>query len=172
MGGLLQDVRYGWRRLRRSPGFAAVTVITLALGIGANTAIFSVMNVMLLKALPVKNPQDLVEFVRADPGGSLMTNLAPRVFEYLRSDSSVLSGIFAFTSDSRLLHSSSGSEPIVVHEVSSGFFPMLGVSPLLGRAIDFGDDRVDVDNQIVVLSYSFWSTHFGRDPSAVGTGQD
>lgn len=169
MGGLIQDIRYGWRRLWRSPGFASVAVITLALGIGANTAIFSVMNVMLLKALPVKNPQDLVEFVRADPGGSLMTNLPPRVFEDLRSDSSVLSGIFAFTSDSRLLHSSSGSEPIVVHEVSSGFFPTLGISPLLGRTIDLGDERVDVDNQIVVLSYSFWSTHFGRDPSAVGT---
>jgi predicted permease len=168
MGGLLQDVRYGWRRLRRSPGFAAVAVITLALGIGANTAIFSVMNVMLLKALPVKNPKELVEFVRADPLGSLMTNLPPTVFEYLRSDSSVLSGIFAFTSDSRLLHSSSGSEPIVAHEVSGGFFPTLGVSPLLGRTIDFGDERGEADHQVVVLSYSFWSSHFGRESSAVG----
>jgi len=168
MSGLLQDVRYGWRRLRRSPGFAAVAVITLALGIGANTAIFSVMNVMLLEALPVQNPQELVEFVRADPRGSLMTNLPPTIFEHLRSDSSALSGIFAFTSDSRLLHSTSRSEPIAVHEVSGGFFPTLGVSPLLGRAIDFGDERGEVDHQVVVLSYAFWSSHFGRESAAVG----
>ena len=127
------------------------------------------MNVMLLKALPVKNPQDLVEIVRADPRGSLMTNLPPTVFEYLRSDSSVLSGIFAFTSDSRLLHSSSGSEPIVVQEVSGGFFPTLGISPLLGRAIDFDDERGEADHQVVVLSHSFWSSRFGRESSAVGS---
>lgn len=151
MVGLLQDIRYGFRRLWRSPGFAAVTVITLALGIGANTAIFSVMDVMLLKALPIRHPEDLVEFVRAGPDGSFMTNLPPAVFEYLRRDSSVLTGTFAFISDSRLLHSSSGSEPIVVHEVSDGFFPMLGVSPLLGRVIDVGDEGVDADKQAVVL---------------------
>jgi predicted permease len=126
------------------------------------------MNVMLMKALPVKNPQELVEFVRADPRGNLMTNLPPAVFEYLHTDSSVLSAIFAFTSDTRVLHSSSGSEPIVAHQVSGSFFSTLGVSPLLGRAIDFGDDHAGVDHQVVVLSYSFWSSHFGRDPSAVG----
>ena len=150
-------------------GLPAVAVITLALGIGANTAIFSVTNVMLLNALPVRSPQELVEFVRWDPRGAFMTNLPPAVFEYLRRDTSVLSGIFAFTSDSRVLRSSSGSEPLLVHEVSGAFFPTLGVRPLLGRAIDFGDARPDVDHRVVVLSYSFWSSHFGSDPSAVGT---
>jgi predicted permease len=163
MTGLLHDLRYAIRQLRKNPGFTAAAVITLALGIGVNTAIFSVMNVMLLKALPVKNPQELVEFVRHDPRGDFMTNLPPEAFAYLRKDTSVLSGIFAFWSEERVLHSSSGSEPIVVHMVSGDFFATLGVRPLLGRPLDSGD------TQVVVLSYSFWSSHFGRDPSVLGS---
>lgn len=111
MNTLVQDLRFGLRMLVKNPGFAAVAVITLALGIGVNTAIFSVTNVMLLNPLPVRSPQELVEFVRWDPRGAFMSNLPPAVFEYLRRDTSVLSGIFAFTSDSRVLRSSSDQSP-------------------------------------------------------------
>ena len=165
---IMQDLRYGLRMLRRNPGFTAVAVVTLALGIGANTAIFSVMNVMLLRALPVRAPQELVEFVRWDPNGSMMTNLPYAVFEHLSKNTSVLSGIFAFTSDTRVLRSSAGSERFFVHEVSGSFFPTLGIKALLGRTIDSADDRPDTEHQVVVLSYPFWSSHFGRDPSVVG----
>jgi len=165
---LWQDIRYGLRQLRRSPGFTVVAVLTLALGIGANIALFSVMNVMLLRALPVRSPQELVEFIRLAPDGSMMTNLPSAMFEHLRKNTSVLSGVFAFISDTRILRSGAGSAPLLVHEVSGSFFPTLGVKPFLGRAIDLSDDRPDAEHQVVVLSYRFWSSHFGRDPSVVG----
>jgi len=165
---LLRDLRYGLRMLAKNPTFTAVAVLTLALGIGANTAIFSVMDVMLLRALPVKNPQELVEFVRWAPDGSMMTNLPSAVFEHLRENTSVLSGVFAFTSGSRILRSGAGSERSTVHEVSGGFFSTLGVNPLLGRTIAPNDDLPNAERQVAVLSYPFWSRRFGRDPSVVG----
>src|SRR5271157_350408 len=118
MSTLLQDLRYGVRMLLKNPGFTVVAVLTLALGIGANTAMFSVTNVMLLRALPVRSPQELVEFIRREPGGSMMTNLPYALFEHLRKNNSVLSGVFAFTSDTRILRSGAGSEPLLIHEVS------------------------------------------------------
>jgi hypothetical protein len=154
--------------LRNRPVFAAVAVLTLALGIGANTAMFSVMDVMLLRALPAKNTQELVEFVRWHPDGSRMTNLPYAVFQHLRENTSVLSGIFAFTSDSWVFRAGGGSERATVHEVSGGFFSTLGVNPLLGRTITPSDVLPNADHQVVVLSYPFWSRRFGRDPSVVG----
>jgi predicted permease len=164
---LIQDVRYAVRILRKSPVFAVVAVLTLALGIGANTALFSVMDVMLLRALPVKNPQELVEFIRLAPDGSMMTNLPYAVFKHLRENTKVLSGIFAFEADTRVFRAGVGSEHSSVHEVSGSFFSTLGVNALLGRTIDPNDDRPDTEHQVVVLSYPFWSRRFGRDPSVV-----
>jgi len=163
-----QDVSYAVRILRKSPVFAAVAVLTLALGIGANTALFSVMDVMLLRALPAKNPQELVEFIRSAPDGSMMTNLPFAVFQHLRENTTVLSGIFAFTADTRVFRAGGGSEHSTVHEVSGGFFSTLGVNALLGRTIDPNDDRPNAERQVAVLSYPFWSRRFGRDPSVVG----
>jgi predicted permease len=161
-------VSYAVRILRARPVFAVVAVLTLALGIGANTAMFSVMDVMLLRALPVKNPQELVEFVRWAPDGSMMTNLPYEVFQHLRENTTVLSGIFAFMADTRVLRAGLGSERTRVHEVSGGFFSTLGVNALLGRTIDPNDDRPNAEAQVAVLSYPFWSRRFGRDPSVVG----
>lgn len=166
---VIADCRYGMRQLRRNPSFTAVAILTAALGIGANTAIFSVMDAMLLRALPVKNPKELVEFVRLHPNGSMMTNLPYAVFEHLQSNTSALSGVFAFTSDTRVLRAGNVSERSFVHEVSGSFFSTLGVPALLGRAIDPKDDRPESANEVAVLSYAFWSRHFGRDPSVVGT---
>jgi predicted permease len=165
---VLQDVSLGIRLLRRSPGFTAVVILTLALGIGANTAVFSVMDAMLLRQLPVRNPQELVEFVRVYPDGGAMTNLPYAVFEHLQKNTSVLSAIFALTADTRALRATNDSERVLVHEVSGSFFPALGVAPLFGRALDPQDARPGATNQVAVLSYLFWSHHFGRDPSALG----
>jgi predicted permease len=163
-----QDVSYAVRILRHRPVFAAVAVLTLALGIGANTAMFSVMDVMLLRALPVKNPQELVEFIRWHPDGNMMGNLPYAVFQHLRENTSVLSGILAFTSDRWVFRAGGGSERTRVHEVSGGFFSTLGVNPLLGRTITPSDVLPNADHQVVVLSYQFWSRRFGRDPLVVG----
>jgi len=165
---LLQDVRFGAHVLTKNLGVTAVAILSLALGIGANIALFSVMNVMLLRALPVRSPQELVEFVRLAPDGTVMSNLEYAEFEYLRKNTSVLSGIFAIWMDTRVLGSRTGSERVLVHEVSGSFFPTLGVKALLGREIDPNDDRSDTEHHVAVLSYPFWTSHFGRDPSVVG----
>ncbi|SPE41229.1 putative Permease [Candidatus Sulfopaludibacter sp. SbA3] len=162
---MLSDLRYAARTLAKSPAFSAVAILSLALGIGASTALFSLMDVMLLRALPVKNPQQLVEFARAAPD-AIMTNLPSPVFEYVRRDTSALSDVFAFTSSN--LRAAGMAEPARVHDVSGSFFPALGVPPLMGRTIAPEDDRAAAPNRVAVISYSFWSRQFGRDPSALG----
>ena len=94
---LWQDLRYAVRTLGRTPAFTFVGILSLALRIGANAALFSVANVMLLRALPVRNPQELVEFVRWHPDGAMMTNLPSEVFDYFQRDRSVLSELFAIS---------------------------------------------------------------------------
>jgi predicted permease len=165
---LWKDLRYAVRTLRKTPVFSAVAVLSLALGIGANTALFSLMDVMLLRALPVKNPQELVEFVRTHPDGAMMTNLPYAVFEYFRRDRSVLMDVFAISWSSPVFRAGGVSERATAHEVSGTFFPSLGVHPLMGRAIGPDDDRAGAANRVAVIGYAFWSRQFGRDPSAVG----
>ncbi len=164
---LWQDLRYATRTLAKAPAFSIIAVLSLALGIGANAALFSLMDVMLLRALPVKNPQELVEFVRASPD-AIMTNLPFRVFEYLRRDHEVLSEIFAISPSSPAFQVEGLPERARAHEVSGSFFPSLGVQPLMGRTIGPDDDRIGSANRVAVISYSFWSRQFGRAPSALG----
>lgn len=164
---LWQDLRYAARTLARTPAFSAVAVLSLALGIGANTALFSLMDVMLLRALPVKSPQELVEFVRATPDGSRMTNLPYAVFEYFCRDHSALSDVFAISPSSPVLRTGGISERARAHEVSGSYFPALGVQALMGRTIGPDDDRAGAAARVAVISYAFWSRQFGRDSSAL-----
>jgi len=166
---LWQDSRYATRTLARTPAFSIVAVLSLALGIGANTALFSVMDIMLLRALPVKNPQELVEFVRAHPSGSMMTNLPYRVFEYFRRDHSALSDVFAIEPSDPTFRAGGISERATAHEVSGSFFPSLGVRAAFGRTIGPNDDRIGPANHVAVISYAFWSRRFGRDRSILGS---
>jgi predicted permease len=165
---LWQDLRYAARTLTKTPAFSVVAVLSLALGIGANAALFSVMDVMLLRALPVHNPQELVEFVRATPDGSQMTNLPYPVFEYLRRDRSALADVFAIRWSSPVFQAGADPQQIVAHEVSGSFFAGLGVHPLMGRTIGPDDDKAVAANRVAVIGYAFWSRRFGRDPSALG----
>lgn len=165
---LWQDLRYAGRTLARTPAFSIVAVVSLALGIGANTALFSLMDVMLLRALPVKNPQELVEFIRAHPGGSMMGNLPYPVFEYFRHDNNVLSDVFAIGESSPVFRGGGRSDRVTAHEVSGAFFPSLGVQALMGRTIWPDDDRTGAANRVAVISYAFWSRRFGSSPSALG----
>jgi predicted permease len=165
---MLQDLRCAFRQLAKSPGFTTVAVLSLALGIGANTALFSVMDAMLLRALPVKNPNELVEFVRLTPDGGKMTNLPYQAFERLQEGRDVLSGLFAFSSRPAAFRTADGLEHATAHEVSGSFFATLGVNALLGRPIGPDDDRPGTANQVVVLSHPFWSRYYGRDPAVLG----
>ncbi|MGJ5820248.1 ADOP family duplicated permease [Paludibaculum fermentans] len=165
--GLWQDLRYAVRTLANTPTFTLVAVLSLALGIGANIALFSLMDVMLLRTLPVENPQQLVEFARAGADAT-MTNLPYQVFEFLGRDHDALSDLFAIRSANPAFQTSGPPRLTRAHEVSGSYFPALGVRPLLGRTISPDDDRTAAANRVAVLSHAFWSVQFGQDPSALG----
>ena len=157
----LQDVRYGLRQLRRSSGFTAVAIITLALSIGANTAIFSLLDAALLRMLPVREPQRLVFLHCSDGRGNAINAFSYPQFAYLRARARTLS---AFAYDHADLNLSAGSLTDAPSGllVSDNYFSVLGVQPLLGRGIAPGDEAV------AVLSHPFWESRFGGDPGIVG----
>src|SRR5262245_41618908 len=162
------DLRYALRTLRRNPGFAVVAALTLALGIGANTAIFSLIDAALLKMLPVKSPESLVLLRNADPGGDI-TPLPYQVYTQLRDHNEVLSGALAYH-PLRLTATVDGQpEPAVAGQLVSGnYFSVLGVNAALGRTIVPDDDRAPGEAPVCVISYSYWRRRFAGDPAVVG----
>lgn len=177
MNNLLQDVRYALRQLRKNPGFTLVATLTLALGIGANTAIFTVLNAVLLKMLPVQNPQQLV--VVGDPSGvNNRANGTPQtsVFSYplykeFRDRNSVFSGLCAAATEHRIELADQGSNSastVVGRMVSGNYFDVLGVQPAAGRLIASSDDTAESANPVVVLGYGFWQSRFALSPSIIG----
>lgn len=174
---LIQDLRYGLRQLRRSPGITAVAVLSLALGIGANTAIFSLMNAVMLRNLPVKDPSQLVLLGGGRAAGStndIDTELYSWMFyRELQQKNRVFSSVSATTSLLfRSLHGAVGSsgalEPINVQLVSGTYFSMLGITPVVGRSFTQADDEPAGGHPIAIASYSWWKRRFGRDPSILG----
>ena len=164
-----QDLRFAARTLRKSPGFTAVAVLTLALGIGANTAIFSMVNSFLLRALPVKNPEQITVLAMQLKKGELQTGFSYPEFEDLqKQSSSVFSDVIAMSINAGGLTLNGKAEPIVVYDVSGNFFAALGIRPLLGRFILPEEGSVTALNPVIVLGYSFWQTRFGGDPGIVG----
>lgn len=178
MNGLLQDVRYAIRQLRKSPGFTVVAVVTLALGIGANTAIFSVVNAVLLKTLPVSNPQQLVVVGNpADPNAR--SNGTPRtdIFSYplykeLRDRNAVFTGLSAAASDHHIeVDTGQGQTPdvkVTGRMVSGNYFSILGLNPAAGRLLAPSDDTAENANPVVVLGYEYWRTKFAMSPTIIG----
>ena len=178
MNRLIQDLRYALRQLRKSPGFAAVAVITLALGIGANTAIFTVVNGLLLKLLPVRDPQQLV--VVGDPlHANQRSNGTPRtdVFSYplykeLRDRNAVFTGLCAAATDHHVeVDAGQGQLPdekIVGRMASGNYFAVLGLEPAAGRLISEADDTTESANPVVVLSYEYWQRKFALSSAILG----
>ena len=162
------DLRYALRTLRRNPGFAVVAVLTLGLGIGANTAIFSLIDAVLLKMLPVKNPESLVLLRNADPDGTV-TRLPYQVYKQLRDNNDVLSGALAYH-PLRLTVSVDGQpEPALAGQLVSGnYFSVLGVNAALGRTIVPDDDRAPDESHVCVISHNYWRRRFAGDPAVVG----
>ena len=169
-----QDLRFGLRQLRKSLGFAAVAVATLALGIGANTAVFSVMNAVLLRSLPVRDPQQLVYLHTSSfPGGQTGygdTSMRMQVYEALRKEQRVFSDLLAWVP----LYTSGGvparfgpePEEIRADMVSGNYFSGLGVPAMLGRTFDEKDEQAH--SSLAVLSHAYWTRRFARDPSVLG----
>jgi len=165
--GLLQDLRIGLRMLRKSPGFTTVAVLTLALGIGANTAIFSVIEAVLLAPPPYHEPGRLAVVWENDLRKTPHNVVAPPDFLDWQKEASDFVGMAA-TGDERDNMTGTGEpEQVAVQLVTANFFSVLGVKPLLGRGITKENGVAGKDN-FVVLSYAFWRSHFGGDPKAIG----
>lgn len=179
---MFQDLRYGLRMLLKAPGFALIAVLSLALGIGANTAIFSFLDVVLLKSLPVQEPERLVLFGNAEDGG--MTNSFPKrstdlysypFYQQVRQHNEVFSDVASLLSMTWSVHgtvstnrSSGELEQMDVQLVSGTYFPVLGINAGLGRVITESDDQTPGGHPVAVISNAWWERRFGGDPSAVG----
>ena len=176
MGTLLQDIRHGLRVLRKSPGFTAVAVLSLALGIGANTTIFTAVNAVLLNPLPVKDASRLVEVDTIDSKTQVTAaNFNKLGLSYLnykdyREQNDVFSGILNAVVPTALTLSNPTGEPRQVTGllVSANYFDVLGVPPALGRTFLPDEDQKPGGNSVVVLCYSLWAQKFGADPGIVG----
>jgi predicted permease len=183
---LLQDVRFAFRTLRKSPGFTTVVVLTLALGIGANTAIFSLLDAVMLRPLPVRDPSQLVLFrwrARRFPQnksyfsfgdctysftGTSGCNFPLPVFEKVQSETNFFSGVIAFTGPFQLEVSGNGPPTMARGELVSGdYFSTLGVRPALGRLMGPADD-VPTASPVTVLSYAYWQRAYGGSKSVIG----
>ena len=166
---LVADARYAMRGLRAAPGFAAITIASLALGIGANTAIFTLVNVAMFKALPVPQPEELVSlqiYDGADRAKPVSFNGA--AWDVVRAQQDVFSSVFAFGSTGQGDLSVGGeSRPTSVGLVSGAFFSTLGVRPAVGRLLVDADDVAGCSGT-AVLTHRFWRSEFGSDPAIVG----
>jgi hypothetical protein len=163
---LLQDVRYSLRTLARDPGFAAVAVIALALGIGANTAIFSVVNGVLLRPLPYREPDRLVRLSETSPDFSSMAIAYPNCVDW-KEHSRSFESLAAFRWEDSYVSGEGQPEHLTGKMVSADFFRVLGVETVAGRGFDAASDRLG-SAPVVLISGGLWSRRFGSSPAAVG----
>ena len=164
---LRNDVRLAVRVLRQSPTYAAAAIVSLALGIGANTAIFSILNSLLLKTLPVRDPQQLVA-IASDQTGEDAALTYP-IWKELR-DQRLLDEAFVWAPDWLDSLDTDPSKPLQAIWADGGFFEHLGIRAIAGRTFDASDDRPGggPNGPVAVISYRFWSRQFGGDPNTVG----
>ena len=161
---LWEDVRHGLRMMRRTPGFTTVAVLSVALGIGANTAIFSLINTLVLRLLPVKNPAELVELLQKYPGEPHGNSFWTwRSYEHFRDNNHIFTGLVSFSESRFALRSQDVAAEMVDGEyVADNFFPVLGVRPAMGRLIGAEDDGA------AVISWRYWKSRFNLDPGILG----
>ena len=175
MARLTSDLRFALRQIMRSPGFAVIAIITLALAIGANTAIFTLLNQALLRALPVKDPNQLVvlsfagsvEGHKHSEGGDSPDHdhyFSYPMYRDLRDNNTVLSGLIAAAPASAGVSWNNHSEQVPVEMVSGNYFQTLGVQPALGRLLLPSDETVENANPVAVLSFDYWKSHLAEAP--------
>src|SRR5215470_10150927 len=171
MDTFLQDFRYGIRTLIKNPGFTFVSVLTLALGLGANTAIFSLTDQILLRRLPVEKPEELV--VLRSPGpkqgrvwsdGDGAASLSYPLYKELVEKNNIFSGLLARFAVPLSVSGEGQTERANGELVSGNYFEVLGVRPAIGRMFSSEDDRVPGAGQVVVLSHGYWTSHFAANP--------
>jgi predicted permease len=171
------DIAYGTRALLRSPALTFVALLSLALGIGANTAIFSLLDAVLLRSLPVKNPQQLVLLGQGEMRGigndvaftELSSNPYFRQFRQRNTVFSDVAGIFSLNNNGHgFVEGSNESQPITVQLVTGNYFPLLGVHALIGRTLNDADDNSQGDHPVAVISYAWWNRALNQDPNVLG----
>jgi putative ABC transport system permease protein len=171
MSGVIQDLRYAVRQVRKAPGFAAIAVITLALGIGANTSIFSVVNAVLLRSLPFSDADRLVRVWHTPPQSSFpgisVFSISPANFLDWQSQNHVFSSMAIYGFGGFTLTGSDKAEQVTASRVSPEFFSTLGAQPMLGRAFSAEENNPGHSN-VVVLSHRFWQDHFASNRDIVG----
>jgi len=169
---MVSDIRYACRTLRQSPAFVAVAVLSIALGVGANTAIFTLVDQVLLRQLPVTRPEELVLLTaRGTQYGSAWgegNELSYPRYEDLRDHNDVFAGMFCRFAIGLSLSADDRTERVASELVSGTYFSILGVTAARGRVIEPGDDGATDPQQVVVLSHAYWTSRFAADPSAIG----
>lgn len=164
---ICRDLRYAVRTLLRSPAFLAVAILSLALGIGANTAIFSLIDAVLLRPLPVQQPARLVQISRVTPEGD-RRNLSYPLFQFIRDHAQSISGAFVESNARPVIVMDGAEETISAALVSGSYYRLLGVGPAAGRLLEPADDAVPGASPVAVISDAFWQRRFARDPTVVG----
>ena len=174
MPTLFEDVRYGLRMLAKNPGFTFIAILTLALGIGANTAIFSLLNQVLLRRLPVRNPAELVVLKSPGPkhGHVWSDGDDSEIFSYplykgLAKNTAVFDGVMARYQFSAAIASHGQTDRGSGELVTGNYFEVLGVRPALGRVLSLADDDAQGAHPVLVLSHAYWTRHFGGDAGAL-----
>jgi predicted permease len=171
MGNFVQDLRYAFRTLRKAPLFTSVAVLSLALGIGANTAIFTLVNQLILQLLPVRDPEQLVLLTARGShyGSNTGSNaLSYPMYQDFRDKNQVFQGMFCRFSSGFSLTYEGRTELVQGELVSGNYFPVLGVGAALGRVFSAQDDLVQGGHPIAVLSYGYWKTRFAADTAVIG----
>ena len=167
MDNLIKDIRYGVRMLSKNPGVSLVAVITLALGIGANTAIFSGVSAFLMRPLSVPNARGLIRPVELAEDGVNDEMSYPDFLEY-RNQSTSFVGLAAEDMVQAAIDTDNQNDVIWGQVVSANYFDLLGVTPVMGRAFLPDEDKTIGANHVVVLSYGYWTRRLGSDPNIVG----
>jgi predicted permease len=171
MGNLLQDLRYAVRTFQKSPSFVTVAVVSLALGIGANTAIFTLLDQLLLRLLPVKDPQQLVMLWGRGPhygGNTGQYTISYPMYQDFSRNNQVFSGMFARWPTSMSLSTDGKTERVDGELVSGTYFPVLGVGAALGRVLTPDDDQTPGGHPLAVISYRYWVSRYAQNPNVIG----
>src|SRR5206468_1650995 len=163
---LAKDLRYTFRTLRRHPAFFAVATLSLALGIGANAAIFTLINAVMLRTLPVKEPHRLVQITRVQDGRPYLVSF--RLFEHFRDNLHSVSSAFAQATTEQAIVIDGEDEFVTADLVSGAYYLVLAIEPAAGRLLGPGDDVPSPSLPAAVISDRYWQRRFGRSPSAVG----
>src|SRR6266516_4693634 len=166
MGTLLKDLRYGIRMLARTPAFTIVAVLSLALGIGVNTTVFSLLDAVILRSLPVQHPEEIVDIATNEAGGEPHTDFSYPLYAVLRDHNEALSGMLAYSDTNFGLAAGDQTERIRGEYVSANYFSVLGVQPAIGSAFSAGDERPGAP-RAAVISDALWTRGLHRDPSVL-----